>query len=201
MTEFGHTCIKFTPLIIKHFPKQVAFVQPSSTTTEYIYSAQMEVSTVLEILLKPVQNLSDEEEEEDEDDAIVHDEHDENMAIFHCGIILNRILKSVKTSLPWPPSPDDFSKDNIDVPDLLYNLLAYMLTGSDVPAEDGEHVEVDEYTDRSILSVAQDMINIAGKGHVLTVKNLGLAIAIRNITGNKDVSIMLNKFGHTVSYA
>lgn len=190
---------KLKERIIKHYGKKVAFVQPSSTKPEYIYSAELQVATVLEIILKDKDSSDTQTEEENEAEEQAYDIEDENLAIFHCGIIINRLLKGMKTTLPWPPSPDNFTRDNIEVPDLLYNLLAYMMTGS-APAAEGERVHVDMDVDRMILSVAQDLINITKKGHCITVKNLGLAVAMRSMTGNKDASIMLNKFGHTIGY-
>ena len=92
-----------------------------------------------------------------------------------------------------------FPKKNIQVPNSLYNLLAYIITGDSSPVSEGK-VEVKDEMDRLVSSLAQDMITITRKGHIKTVKGLVLGIAIRNLIGKKEVLSLLNKFGHTLSY-
>lgn len=53
---------------------------------------------------------------------------------------------------------------------------------------------------RLILSVGQDLIYGSSNGQVNTPKHVGLAMAIKHLTGSKQVISMLNRFGHTVSY-
>lgn len=61
-------------------------------------------------------------------------------------------------------------------------------------------VSVSSDVQQQILSISQDIIYSGKKGRYRTVKSLGLAVAIRNLTGNKEVLTILNRFGHTVSY-
>jgi hypothetical protein len=41
---------------------------------------------------------------------------------------------------------------------------------------------------------------VVQKGIAKTVKNIGLGIAVRNLTGNEEVVKLLNRFGHCLSY-
>ena len=54
-------------------------------------------------------------------------------------------------------------------------------------------------TDRIVTSLAQDMITVARKVQIKAIKSLKLGIAVRNLTANNEVLVLLNKFGHTIS--
>ena len=183
--------------IISTYGEKVKFVQPHQKHCEYIYNSELQVDDVMASLLRQIQESGETITEGEIQDLIQDDDNVTNM--HPCGIQIHKIIKSMKETMPWPPSREDVTKEQIQVPDLLYNLLAYDITGTPSPVSEGK-VQVKADTDRSINSLAQDMITIVRKGHVKTVKNLGLGIAVRNLTGNKEVITLLNKFGHTVSY-
>ena len=191
---------KLKKRIITAYGDKVKFVQPQANHSEFIFSSELEVADVMIHLLKQDQGTDETLSEEDPDIKTCHGLYEGNMAdIYNCGILIHKIIKGIKSNIAWPPSPDDVSKENIHVPDLLYNLLAYIITGDLLPVYEGK-VKVMDETDRLITSLAQDMISVTRKGHIKTVKNLGLGIAVRNLTGNKEVLVLLNKFGHTLSY-
>ncbi len=54
---------------------------------------------------------------------------------------------------------------------------------------------------RHIISLASDLINIVRKGRVKMPKSLGLGVAARNLTGNKELNSLLHRCGHALSYA
>jgi hypothetical protein len=184
--------------IQKRYNDTVRFCQPSSRQTEFLYNSKLEVSNVLKQILSKTEKSTIEEKD---NPALQNDNLDTNMNkdVYHCGTLLHNIIKDLQETMPWPPSPEDISHDKIQVPDLLYNLLAYIFDGSSKPVFEGR-LPVSSDADRLILSVAQDIINIARKGRIKTVKNVGLAVALRNLTGNKVVLTLLNRFGHTLSY-
>ena len=49
--------------------------------------------------------------------------------VFVCAKIIRAELLAVKNNILWPPMPDDLTEDHIQVPDLVYNLLAWVLCG------------------------------------------------------------------------
>ena len=63
----------------------------------------------------------------------------------------------MEDKMPWPPTHDNMSYDNIDVPEQLFNLLAYIITASSDPVRDGR-LHVTSKHERVILSLAQDLI-------------------------------------------
>ena len=177
--------------IIKEYGDSVAFSQFKPFEPEYIYNSLCDSKEIEE----GIQSSDIEEEMEIDYGLPLGDEN----PVYHCAIIINKIIKSMDDTMPWPPPPEYICEENIEIPDILYNLLAYIITGTPKPVAEGR-MPVNSDIDRVILSVAQDLINIVSKGRVKTVKSLGLGVTIRNITGNKEVNMLLNRFGHTLSY-
>ena len=178
--------------IVKEYGDSVSFKQFVPFQPEYVYNSLSDPDDIEERLKQSL----DIEEELEVDYAIALE--DEN-PVYHCGIIVNRIIKSMEDTMPWPPPAEYICEENIEIPDILFNLLAYVITGTTKPVAEGR-MPVDSEVKRYILSVAQDLINIVSKGRVKTVKSLGLGVAVRNLTGNKEVNYILNRFGHALSY-
>ena len=191
---------KLKSRIKKHYGDSVKFAQPSPNQPEVVYSSSLQVKEVLESCLQTLESHTENENDLQEDciDDLINDES--SIDIYHCGILIHNILSNIEDTMPWPPSPADITHEKIDVPDLLFNLVAYIITGTSMPVSDGK-LPVDSDIERLVLSVSQDLINISRKGRIKTVKNIGLAVALRNLTGNKEVLTLLNRFGHTLSYS
>ena len=164
----------------------------------------MEAKGVLDSLLQ--KNLSDTagkshvDADSDQSYEQLESQLEDPQTVYHCGILLHNVIKQMEDTLPWSPSPEDITLDNINVPDLLFNFIAYVVTGTSKPVSEGR-LPVNSDVERVILSLVQDVINVVRKGRIKTVKNIGLAVALRNITGNAEVLTLLNKFGHTLSYS
>ena len=184
--------------IINHFGTKVDFVMPSRRESEYIFNSAVNVQLVLERLIKDQKKYTDEEEADILE--LPQSAESDDSTIYHCGLLLHNAIKQIEQTIPWPPSPAEICEENVKLPDLLYNLLAYSIIGTTKPVTVGK-VPVNSDVERQIHSVGQDLIHIVRKGHIRTVKNIGLGVAVRNITGNKEVTNMLNRFGHCYSYS
>ena len=117
--------------IISTYGEKVQFVQPHQKHCEYIYSSELQVDDVMASLLRQIQESGETITEGEIQDLIQDDDNVTNM--YHCGIQIHKIIKSMKETMPWLPSPEDVTKEQIQVPDLLYNLLTYIITGTPSP--------------------------------------------------------------------
>ncbi|CAG2186230.1 unnamed protein product [Mytilus edulis] len=116
--------------------------------------------------------------------------------------IRNVISLDSKSNIPWPPTGESISEDNIVIPDLLYNFLALVLT------DDSTHASISpskldissEVLHRRIMSLAQDLIYSVSKGYTKTPKHVALAIYLKTQTGSSEIVKIINRFGHSVSY-
>ena len=60
-------------------------------------------------------------------------------------------------------------------------------------------VPIDEDMHRKICSVGQDLLYIESHEELNTPKHTGLAIAVKHLTGSKQLVTMLNRLSHCVS--
>ena len=116
--------------IVKKYGTKAAFAQPFHMQSEYLYNASMNVQDVLESFLRTCKDTQNSEENTDDESEMK--ETDENL-MYHCGTLLHNIIKNMDVTMQWPPKPEDISKESIDVPDELFNLIAYMMTGTQKP--------------------------------------------------------------------
>ena len=114
-------------------------------------------------------------------------------------------MKSVKSVDTAPIDSSDITAAKAEsmIPDAVYMFLKWLMT-TDLPAED-EPIEDkkvpidDEDMHRKICSVGQDLLYIESRGELKTPKHTGLAIAVKHLTGSKQLVTMLNRLGHCVS--
>jgi hypothetical protein len=81
----------------------------------------------------------------------------------------------------------------------LYNFLAWIVGASDSYAQETA-VEVSPVTQRKILSVAQDILNLSHSGRLFLPKHYALGMAVRHLTGSSTVIRLLNGLGHSMSH-
>ena len=111
-------------------------------------------------------------------------------------------VKGVDTA-PTDSSNITAAKAESMVPDAVYMFLKWLMTTNvtdeDEPIED-KKVPIDaEDMHRKICSVGQDLLYIESCGELKNPKHTGLAIAVKHLTGSKQLVTMLNKLGHCVS--
>lgn len=125
---------------------------------------------------------------------------------YHVARTLRREILDMKTP-QWPPSPSDISEAEklVKVPNLLYNFLAWLMC-EDVPSPTFEpivsgariHVPSPE-VNRVVLSISHDIIYRTTCGRIKSEKHISLPMAVRHLTGSKQVITLLNRFGHGIA--
>ena len=118
--------------------------------------------------------------------------------VYHAAKTVRAALLSQERNIPWPPYSTTINEENICVPNVVYNLLAWILS-EDSEGED-KKVNVDKNCQRLVLSFAQDLLYNVSKGRMKTPKHVTLPIAVKNLTGSKEVITLLNRYGHGISY-
>ena len=111
-------------------------------------------------------------------------------------------MLEINPSLPSPPTGDCICEDNIKIPDLLYNVLAWTLS---TQGENGiiseKRVETEGGLHAKILSFGQDIIYLASHGKVKAPKHVSLPFLVKSKTGSVEIITVLNKLGHGISYS
>ena len=125
-----------------------------------------------------------------------------SLELYNSALYLREQVLSMKNSLPAVPTISDLSQGST-VPVALYNFLSWVLCGDvddagDISLERKVDVGSDE-TDRQVTSVAQDVIHLASKGRIRTVKHFILPMTVHHLTRSEQLITMLNRLGHGYS--
>eukprot|EP00058_Branchiostoma_floridae_P000882 XP_002586370.1 hypothetical protein BRAFLDRAFT_108655 [Branchiostoma floridae] len=119
---------------------------------------------------------------------------DKYTLIYHAAKAINADIGDI-TGIPTQPiniSDMTLTQCKSMVPDSLYKLFQYMLTGGD--AEPSDDLE------RKIVMMTQDAIHVASHDGVKTPKHTCLGLTVRHLIGSKQLLTILNRMGHCSSY-
>lgn len=123
--------------------------------------------------------------------------------LYHAAMSLREIMEAkCKTTpkLPWPPTAQDLQVDTQNlVPNELYNVLAWSTGMTTEFRTDGLCANVSVENNQKIVSLCQDIMNLAMRGRRLMPKHSSLAMAVRHTTGSAQLIGILNGLGHCSS--
>ncbi|CAB3996283.1 Hypothetical predicted protein [Paramuricea clavata] len=86
------------------------------------------------------------------------------------------------------------------VPCELFNTLAWICGFSSEPTLNN-YVEIDHKESAKLMSITQDLVNLASNQRNPTPKSIALAMALRQLTGSASVISLLSGLGHCMSYS
>ena len=185
------------------FGKQLDFRKPSDPSQpELVYSANVEKGEIVESLVSHSDmtdgGLESGLEEIDEQDPRAR--KDIAHQVYHASKELRNLLLDVKPVLSWPPKADELQSDATLVPDMLYNMLAWILT-SDTEFSTEWVTSLPNHVHCWILSLGQDLIHYVSRGRTKTPKHVPLPMTVKSLTGSAELVTLLNRFGHGLSYS
>ena len=100
---------------------------------------------------------------------------------------------SDERNLKWPPSPSDLSQLDNAIPDVLQQLLCYVLTGKKIPST--------SQSQRLIKSICQYIYRAATNESWKMPKHILLCMALRHLYRSEKLVTLLNRLGHSESYS
>ena len=181
----------------RSFSNSLLFRQPSAQNqAELVFNASIEKGEIIETVYSASVPGPDEITFESADPL----QNDQSAyQVYHTSKVIRSLLLDVKPTMEWPPTLHDVETENELVPDLLYNLLAWIFSSKAEFSED-RVTNLPPEVNRLVLTVAQDMILCVSRGRVKTPKHVVLPMTVKSLTGNADVVTLLNRFGHALSY-
>ncbi len=86
--------------------------------------------------------------------------------VYHVAKSVRAALLSQEPNMPWPPFSNNIEEENIMVPTVVYNLLAWILSdGGEGEEQKQEKVNVQGHCQRLVLYLAQDLLyNVSNGG-------------------------------------
>ena len=99
--------------------------------------------------------------------------HEAAYQVYNTSKLIRRLLLDMKPVIACPPSLDDLDSCDKLIPDLLYNMIAWILTSDSRFSTDRVSM-VSSKVHQQVLSVAQDLMHCASRGRIKTPKHVVL---------------------------
>ena len=115
--------------LINKFGNALEFWHPSfRVNSEIVYSKELPTGKIIEEHVAESESDPDlSSDENDEAKGAVIAERQSIADIYHTAKLTRSLLLDVEDTLPWPRLPEDFIDSNINLPDPVYNLIAWIL--------------------------------------------------------------------------
>jgi hypothetical protein len=183
----------------RSFADYLSFRQPSAQNqAELVFSSSIGKGEIIENMYSASIQVPDEVTTVDPENQLTSDQTSHQ--VFHASKIIRSLLLDIKPTMKWPPTLQDVETENEIVPDLLYNMLAWVFS-SKAEYSESRVANLPPEVNRQVMSIAQDMIHCVSRGRVKTPKHVVLPMAVKSLTGSAEVVTLLNRFGHTLSYS
>ena len=186
--------------LIKSFGSSLSYHQPlDRSQSEIVYSSHVTTGQVVETIVNTSgeqwaneDGIEEVTQETNEDEKYLH--------VYHTAKMIRSLVMEMKSVMAWPPTEDDLDCSDTLVPDLLYNLFAWICS-SDVAYCNRRVCGISAEVRRIVLSLAQDLIHCVSRGSIKTPKHVTLPLTVKSLTGNAELVTILNRFGHALSYS
>ena len=173
--------------IIQVYGGRVSFWKPPNRCqSEVIYSAEV-----------PNVNKCDQDEEHE----TLQDYPTDTIQAYHTAQLIRSDVMNMKSEMSWPPTSEDLSQDNVKLPNSLYNVLAWILSGKAEYISEETKVNLPAKVHKQVLSIGQDIVYCCSHGRIKTPKHVSLPITVKSLTGSTELITILSHFGHCVSYS
>ena len=105
--------------------------------------------------------------------------------------LIRNEIKSMKDTMPWPPSLSDLDISAVDIGETSY-FMNTLLTG-------GIREPTSARMIRLKLSIGQDLVYAVSNGKIKTPKSIMYPTVIESLTNSTELITLNNKLGHGVS--
>lgn len=187
--------------LIRQFGNKITFqMQFDRSKSELLYSSEISVRDSINTAAKMQENYNDESLF---DNSTVSET--KSHTLLRASQILQNDIKNCKGIYVTPLNSAEVSEETAYnmIPKDLYVFLKWIIEGynSTVPIHVYENIKSsNSHTHRTILSCAQDILFAASQSRCRTPKHIGLATAVKHISGSKHLVTLLHHAGHAVSY-
>ena len=183
--------------LVDHYGDKIVFqVQFDRTKPELIYNSDISVSDAINAVASAKSSTLPNTQ------VLGSSSLSKSSIIFHAASVIRGDLKGIK-NVSLNDSEITEEKAVELIPDSLFSFLKWIFEGS---TEETSAITLDKSlsdsksTNRKITSIAQDLIFAVSNGRQPTPKHIGLAVAIKHLTGSKALTEILNHLQHCIGY-
>eukprot|EP00057_Strongylocentrotus_purpuratus_P019489 XP_011673963.1 PREDICTED: uncharacterized protein LOC105442958 [Strongylocentrotus purpuratus] len=197
----------------KTFPFLKFLRSSHSNASDLVFVEDLSMDEVAEDVVHPFSSdISSTDETDGDTDSDIHQTEGAPQVrtscdlrpLYHAAQSLRRAIERGSNSIPqppWPPTARDLTADVALglVPDALYNFMAWTVGATNELPPDNSRVQVKDAKKSKIVSICQDVMNLASSGRTIMPKHSALAMSVRHLTGSAQLIGLLNGLGHCSS--
>ena len=194
-SEQSYNSTRLKTYLERHYENKLMFQQIARNKPQIVFSADISLTDAIKVASSLNEDIACNMR------STVSRDDEEHQVLIHAAMLLRSKIKGCEGLSVNSLSANDINLEKAYsiVPPELYSFLQHIIDGvSD--SNLSSNYAVSEASHRHILSVSQDLLYMVSKGRCKTPKHVGLAMAIKQLTGSKTANIMLNRAGHCISY-
>ena len=181
-------------MVRKSFSDSIVFSDNNrKNESQFVCSSNIKLKDVINIASEFKQSISDTNFDFGDNNTPYMIEND-SRTLHRAAMLLKNDIKKVNGIETSPLNPRDITEENAKniLPDNLITFLSLIC----------EEISDNKLSSKStkVLSIAQDIINVASNGRKAMPKNVALALALKTRLNSKEFVEICNKNGHCVSY-
>ena len=135
LTEEGVDVVTYRSTRLKNwltrfFGERLSFHRPSNQNqSELVYGSHFKTGEVVETVFKSTTSVDEEQIANSDSEPDLTNAQDEvSRQVYHTAKTIQKLVANMKPTMPWPPSSEDLECEIEMVPDLLYNMMAWILS-------------------------------------------------------------------------
>jgi hypothetical protein len=90
-----------------------------------------------------------------------NEDSDIEYIVYHAACYIRKAISDMKPLMALPPKSENIAVCNLEIPTILYNFVAWIVSPKELDYVKDRDVEVSESASRKVSSIAQDVINCA----------------------------------------
>lgn len=201
--ETTYTAQRLKNRMIHHFGEAIVFHQQyRRNKSELVYSSSISLQDIINAAYqKAASATTDETIHPPEAPA---EENEKIRLLYRTAALIKAEIKECQGIPVRPPDINDLTlaSSKARIPESLYWMLRWII---ETPQKEGEEEfrspECSNLADeRRVVMIAQDVVHCTSHGLIKMPKHVSLAMAVRHLTGSKQLVTMLNRMGHCSSY-
>ena len=155
------------------YPTLIFHQSKCKNKSDLVYNDCLTAGNVLGESIHPNESSTVDESSQDElsqDEPPSYSHYIENREMYHCAMFLRGISSKIEINLPWPPDSNDLKYENAAeiIPKKLKHFLSLLLGFTDDPLS--SELRISESDEKKVVSISQDLIQVATCGRTLTHK-------------------------------
>ena len=135
LTEEGVDVVTYRSTKLKNrltrfFGERLSFHRPSNKNeSELVYGSHVKTGEVVETVFKSTTSVDEEQMANSDSEPDLTNAQDKvSRQVYHTAKTIQKLVANMKPTMPWPPSSEDLECEIEMVPDLLYNMMAWILS-------------------------------------------------------------------------